>query len=88
MRERFSTALKEAMRAKNERAVSTIRLMMAALKDREIAARGRGEDGVSEAEILGMLQTSRVGHLSSVGICLAIGKSSKSGKTAFGGFAE
>lgn len=57
MRERFSTALKEAMRAKNERAVSTIRLMMAALKDREIAARGRGEDGVSEAEILGMLQT-------------------------------
>ncbi len=57
MRERFSTALKESMRARNERAVSTIRLMMAALKDREIAARGRGEDGVSEAEILGMLQT-------------------------------
>jgi len=49
--------LKESMRARNERAVSTIRLMMAALKDREIAARGRGEDGVSEAEILGMLQT-------------------------------
>ena len=57
MRDRFTTALKEAMRAKDERTVSTVRLMMAALKDREIAARGRGEEGVGEAEILGMLQT-------------------------------
>lgn len=50
--------LKEAMMAKNQRAVSTVRLILAALKDRDIAARGRGDtDGVGDAEIYSMLQT-------------------------------
>lgn len=58
LRQRLNEAFKEAMRAKDQRAVSTIRLIMAALKDRDIAARDRGiTDGVNEAEILGMLQT-------------------------------
>ncbi len=58
LRTRLNEALKEAMRAKNQRAVSTVRLILAALKDRDIAARGRGvTDGVDESEILGMLQT-------------------------------
>ncbi|EWY38876.1 aspartyl-tRNA amidotransferase subunit B [Skermanella stibiiresistens SB22] len=57
-RSRLSEALKEAMRAKNQRAVSTLRLILAALKDRDIAARGRGiTDGIDEEEILSMLQT-------------------------------
>ena len=57
-RTRLNEALKEAMRAKRQRAVSTLRLILAALKDRDIAARGRGiTDGIDEEEILSMLQT-------------------------------
>jgi len=58
LREKFKEALKDAMKARNERATATLRLIQAALKDRDIAARGRGKmDGVDEAEILAMLQT-------------------------------
>lgn len=58
LRETFKELLKEAMKARKERAVATLRLILAALKDRDIAARGRGKmDGIDEAEILSMLQT-------------------------------
>jgi uncharacterized protein YqeY len=58
LRETFKESLKDAMKARNERAVATLRLIQAALKDRDIAARGRGKpDGIDEAEILAMLQT-------------------------------
>jgi uncharacterized protein YqeY len=58
LRTRLNDALKEAMRAKDQRAVSTVRLILAALKDRDIAARGRGvTDGIPEDEILQLLQT-------------------------------
>ncbi|QCN94675.1 GatB/YqeY domain-containing protein [Azospirillum argentinense] len=58
LRTRLNEALKQAMLAKNQRAVSTVRLILAALKDRDIAARSRGvTDGIDEAEILSMLQT-------------------------------
>ncbi len=58
LRTRLNEALKEAMRAKNQRAVSTVRLILAALKDRDIAARTRGvTDGIDEDEIMSMLQT-------------------------------
>ena len=57
LRERLSEALKVSMKAKNARAVSTLRLILAALKDRDIAARGRGvTDGVGEPEIIEMMQ--------------------------------
>ena len=58
MRENISNALKEALRAKDRVALSTMRLIAAALKDRDIAARGNDNpDGISDEEILGMLQT-------------------------------
>lgn len=58
LRTRLNDALKEAMRAKDQRAVSTVRLILAALKDRDIAARGRGvTDGIPDEEILQLLQT-------------------------------
>jgi uncharacterized protein YqeY len=58
LRQELSDSLKEAMKAREERAVSTIRLILAALKDRDIAARGNGNaDGISEPEILEMLKT-------------------------------
>jgi uncharacterized protein YqeY len=56
LRERLNEALKQAMKARNSRAVSTLRLVLAALKDRDIAARSRGvTDGIDEAEIVEML---------------------------------
>ncbi len=58
LRARFTDSLKDAMRAKNERAVGTLRLILAALKDRDIAARGKGNlDGIGEDEIAQMLQS-------------------------------
>ena len=57
LREAFSERLKQAMRAKDARTVSTVRLIMAALKDRDIAARPAGNtEGIPEAEVLRMLQ--------------------------------
>jgi uncharacterized protein len=55
MRERFANELKAAMKAADKRRVDTIRLIMAALKDREIEARGQGKT-LSEEDVLGLLQ--------------------------------
>ena len=56
LRQQFNEALKSAMLAKDSRTVSTVRLIVAALKDRDIAARGRGvTDGIGDDEILQML---------------------------------
>lgn len=58
LRQDLPQALKTALKEKDERAVSTLRLILAALKDRDIAARGKGEDGgIGDDEILQMLQT-------------------------------
>ena len=58
LRTRLSDALKTAMKGKDAQTVSTLRLIMAALKDRDIAARGKGnKDGIPEEEILGLLQS-------------------------------
>lgn len=57
-REEFNAALKTALKNKDQTAMATIRLMLAALKDRDIAARGQGKaDGIDESEILSMLQS-------------------------------
>lgn len=54
----FNAAMKEAMRNKDQIAVATIRLMLAALKDKDIVARGEGKvEGISDTEILSMLQS-------------------------------
>jgi uncharacterized protein len=57
LREAFTERLKAAMRAKDTRTLSTVRLVIAGLKDRDIAARGAGNpDGIPDPEILRMLQ--------------------------------
>ena len=57
LREQFNEALKEAMRAKDQRRVSTLRLILAALKERDIASRTEGRNaGVPDSDILPMLQ--------------------------------
>ena len=56
MRERLAAALKDAMKAKQADRLSTLRLINAAIKDREIAMRGEGEGAtVGDAEILAIL---------------------------------
>jgi hypothetical protein len=57
LREAFSERLKAAMRARDSRTVSAVRLILAALQDRDVAARGNGNPaGIGEPEILRMLQ--------------------------------
>jgi uncharacterized protein YqeY len=55
MREQFNAQLKEAMKAGDKRRVATIRMITAALKDRDIEARGAGKS-VSDDDILALLQ--------------------------------
>lgn len=58
LREQISDTLKEAMKAKDSACVGTLRLILAALKDRDIAARSGGNcDGITEDEVLGLLQS-------------------------------
>jgi uncharacterized protein len=58
LRERLTKALKEATLAKDACATATIRLILAALKDRDIAARGKDGGGeIGDDEILGLFQT-------------------------------
>jgi uncharacterized protein len=58
LRERLTKALKEATLAKDACATATIRLVLAALKDRDIASRGKDGGGeISDDEILGLFQT-------------------------------
>lgn len=55
MRTTINDALKTAMKAKDSRRVSTLRLVQSALKDRDIANRGVGKGEASEEEILQIL---------------------------------
>jgi uncharacterized protein YqeY len=56
LREKISDGLKEAMKARNQRRVSTLRMINAGLKDRDIEARGLGKDPLSDDDLLGLLQ--------------------------------
>ena len=58
LRSQLDEALKASMKSKEATKVATLRLVLAALKDRDIAARGKGNsDGISDDEILGLLQS-------------------------------
>ena len=55
MRETLSQAMKDAMRAKDTQRLATVRLIMAAIKDRDIAMRAPGHEQVSDEDILQVL---------------------------------
>lgn len=57
MRSRVNAALKDAMKAKEAERLATLRLINAAIKDKDIALRGTDQEdaGVSDADILGIL---------------------------------
>ena len=52
MRETITAALKHATKAQDKRRISTLRLMSAAVKDRDIAARTAGKGQATDAELL------------------------------------
>jgi uncharacterized protein YqeY len=57
LREKLTEAMKEAMRAKDQAALGTIRLILAKLKDVDIAARTEASrEGVADDKILSMMQ--------------------------------
>ena len=57
LRERFNEVLKDAMRAKDQLKVGTIRMILAGVKDRDIAARPQGNaNGIDDGAILNLLR--------------------------------
>jgi uncharacterized protein YqeY len=58
LREQVTEALKAAMRERNAETVSTIRMILAGIKDKDIAARPSGNtSGIGDPEILSLLQS-------------------------------
>ena len=56
LRDNINNALKDAMKARDERRVSTLRLMNAAIKNADIENRGSGKEPLNEAELLSLFQ--------------------------------
>jgi len=56
LRENINNAVKEAMKARDERLVGTLRMMNAAIKNADIAARGEGKEPLNEADLMSLFQ--------------------------------
>jgi uncharacterized protein YqeY len=56
LRDRFTADMKEAMKAGEKGRLGAVRLIQAALKDKDIEARGNGKEPLSDEEILALLQ--------------------------------
>jgi len=56
LRDRINDGLKEAMKAKDERRVSTLRMINAALKNADIEARGGGKPPIGDTDLLALMQ--------------------------------
>jgi uncharacterized protein YqeY len=69
LRQQINDALKDAMKRKDETAISTLRLIIAAVKDRDIAARSKGNtDGITDDELLSLFQTMVKQRRESIGL--------------------
>jgi uncharacterized protein YqeY len=56
LRENINNAMKDAMKARDERRVGTLRMMNAAIKNADIAARGDGKEPLNEADLMSLFQ--------------------------------
>jgi uncharacterized protein YqeY len=56
LRTNINNAMKDAMKARDERRVSTLRLMNAAIKNADIEARGQGKEPLNEADLMSLFQ--------------------------------
>ena len=56
LRDNINNATKEAMKARDERRVGTLRMMNAAIKNADIEARGQGKEPLNEADLMSLFQ--------------------------------
>ena len=56
LRDDINNAVKDAMKAKEERKLSTLRMVNSTIKNADIAARGEGKPPLSDADLLSVLQ--------------------------------
>jgi uncharacterized protein YqeY len=56
LRDDINNAVKEAMKAKDERKLSTLRMVNSTIKNADIEARGQGKPPLGDADLLGVLQ--------------------------------
>ncbi|UTD27894.1 GatB/YqeY domain-containing protein [Bradyrhizobium sp. WD16] len=56
LRDDINTAVKEAMKAKDERKLSTLRMVNSTIKNADIEARGQGKPPLADEDLLGLLQ--------------------------------
>src|SRR3978361_2102762 len=56
LRDDINNAVKDAMRAKDERKLSTLRMVNSTIKNADIAARGEGKPPLADADLLSVLQ--------------------------------
>jgi len=56
LRDSINNAVKDAMKARDERQVATLRMMNAAIKNADIAARGEGKEPLNEADLMSLFQ--------------------------------
>src|ERR1700722_2732779 len=56
LRENINNAVKDAMRAKDERKLSTLRMVNSTIKNADIAARGEGKPALADADLLAVFQ--------------------------------
>ena len=69
LRARLSETLKSALKARDRLAASTVRLILAAVKDRDITFRGSGKgECIADEEILNLLQTMIRQRQESIGL--------------------
>ena len=57
LRDDLQNSLKEAMKAKDMKTVSAVRLIIAGQKEKDVEARGKGLEKASDADLLSMMQT-------------------------------
>jgi uncharacterized protein len=56
LRERINEGLKEAMKAKDQRRISTLRLMNSSIKNADIDARGQGKAALTDSDLFSVFQ--------------------------------
>ena len=56
LRDAINNAVKDAMKAKEERKLSTLRMMNSTIKNADIDARGQGKPPLSDDDLLGVFQ--------------------------------
>lgn len=83
VRQRLAERLKEALRSREADTVSTVRLILAAVKERDIAERGRGNAaGLSDEQIFSLLQSMIKQRQESIGLYRQGGRDDLAAKEA------